>query len=122
MGTVGGWLSQLPARLRVKAGIQSVTLQGTESGIRKLDADFTRGAKTRATPRISPGVSEMVWEEEKHGNMHCQGWCICRDAPSCCRKQPVHSKGTQAMKSLAQHRQNMSNSIPSSLLLALLVE
>lgn len=60
VGTAGGWVSQLPARLRVKAGIQSVTLQGTESGIRKLDADFTRRAKNRATPRISPGVSEMV--------------------------------------------------------------
>lgn len=54
VGTAGGRASQLRARLWVEAGIQLGTLQGMESGIRKLDASFKHRAKNRAKPQNVP--------------------------------------------------------------------
>lgn len=54
VGTAGRRASQLRARLWVEAGIQLGTLQGMESGIRKLDASFKHRAKNRAKPQNVP--------------------------------------------------------------------
>lgn len=70
----GQRVGERPTAHKLQAGIQPDTLQGTESGIRKLDANFTHGAKTRASPTEHPlWVSETVWEDGNHKNMRCQG-------------------------------------------------
>lgn len=118
-GEDSGWVG-VPAACEVPGRGRNSTSHFAGNGIRHQEARSQRymQGQTGATPE---GVW-MVWEKEKCGNKHCQGWCNWRDAPSCCRGQPTQSKGTQAVTSLAHCRQNVSNHFPSSLLLALLME